>query len=470
MRNIRLWMVALTLALGATLVTAGAQTPAQTTVPQAAPTALRQFSGSPIDVDYQAANLRTVLRQLSEIGGINLVIDPSVPPAATVDLKLTQVPWDQVMDVILKSSQLTYMLDGSVLRVMTKEARTKELDDDVKQRRASEQAPDLQTRRIRLNYSNASAVAKLLEDARLVSDRGSVEFEERTNMLIIKDSPKSIDDIQILVAELDRPEPQVDIEAKILQMNRDTAKALGVQWGFNGRMTPALGNPTGLAFPNNGLAGGRVQEQGGVTQGPTDPRSTSLDRTGTAVNLPVPGASTALGLSMGAVNGAFNLDVALSALEHEGKLKILSTPRVTTQNNKQAEITQGFQIPIQIVANNTVTIQFKDAALKLVVTPQITGANTVILKISLENGIPDFSRAVNGNPSINTQRAETQVQVNDGITTVIGGILQSQESSALDQTPGIGRLPLLGWLFKRTDSRNQSQELVIFITPRIIRG
>jgi len=243
-----------------------------------------------------------------------------------------------------------------------------------------------------------------------------------------------------------------------------------VQWGFNGRVTPAIGNTTGLAFPNNGLAGGRVQEQGGVTQGPTDPRSTSLDRTGTAVNLGVPGASTALGLSMGAVNGAFNLDVALSALEHEGKLKILSTPRVTTQNNKQAEITQGFQIPIQIVANNTVTIQFKDAALKLVVTPQITGANTVILKISLENGIPDFSRAVNGNPSINTQRAETQVQVNDGITTVIGGILQSQESSALDQTPGIGRLPLLGWLFKRTDSRNQSQELVIFITPRIIRG
>jgi type II secretory pathway component GspD/PulD (secretin) len=156
---------------------------------------LRQFSGSPIDVDYTAANLRTVLRQLSEIGGINLVIDPSVPNASTVDLKLTQVPWDQVMDVILKSSQLTYQLEGSVLRVLTREARTKELQEEVSQKRASEQAPDLQTARIRLNYSTAEGVAKLLEDARLISERGSVEFEERTNMLIIKDSPKSIDDI-----------------------------------------------------------------------------------------------------------------------------------------------------------------------------------------------------------------------------------------------------------------------------------
>ena len=173
---------------------------------------------------------------------------------------------------------------------------------------------------------------------------------------------------------------------------------------------------------------------------------------------------------MGAINGAFNLDVAITALEHEGKLKILSTPRVTTQNNKQAEVTQGFQIPIQIVANNTVTVQFKDAALKLVVTPQITAANTVIMRIKLENGMPDFSRAVNGNPSINTQRADTQVQVADGVTTVIGGILQTQETTRWTRRPGISKIPLLGWLFKRTDNRNESQELLIFITPRIIRG
>jgi len=463
----RLWVVTAALAVATTMVVDGAQGPAaagRQTAP--APQGLRQFSGSPIDVDYTAANLRTVLRQLSEIGGINLVIDPSVPNASTVDLKLTQVPWDQVMDVILKSSQLTYQLEGSVLRVMTREARTKELQEEVSQKRASEQAPDLQTARIRLNYSTAEGVAKLLQDARLISDRGSVEFEERTNMLIIKDSPRSIDDVRQLVAELDKPEPQVEIEAKILQTNRDTARALGVQWGFNGRVAPELGNTTTLAFPNRGSLSGRIANQ----QGPNDPRAGELENSGTAVNLGVPGASSALGLSLGSINGALGLDMAITALEHEGKLKILSTPRVTTQNNKQAEVTQGFQIPIQVVSNNTVTVTFKDAALKLVVTPQITGANTVIMRITLENGIPDFSRAVNGNPSINTQRAETQVQVSDGVTTAIGGILQTTETSAVDKTPGIANIPLLGWLFKRTDSRNESQELVIFITPRIIRG
>ena len=186
------------------------------------------------------------------------------------------------------------------------------------------------------------------------------------------------------------------------------------------------------------------------------------------MNLPVPGATSAIGLSLGAVNGAFDLDVALSALESQGKARILSTPRITTQNNKEAEITQGFSVPFQTVANNTVTMQYKDAALKLTVTPQITAANTFIMKISLENGAPDFSKAVNGNPSINTQRAETQVQVDDGVTTVIGGILQTQDSTSLDETPGIAHVPLLGWLFKRSNNSSQSQELLIFITATIV--
>jgi type IV pilus assembly protein PilQ len=184
----------------------------------------------------------------------------------------------------------------------------------------------------------------------------------------------------------------------------------------------------------------------------------------------VTGATSALGISMGAINGAFGIDVAITALEKQGKVKILSTPRVTTQNNKEAEVTQGFQIPIQTEQNNTVSVQFKDAALKLMVTPQITGANTVIMKITLENGQPDFSRSVNGNPSINTQRAQTQVQVADGVTTVIGGILQSTQTDAIDKTPGVANIPLFGWLFKRTSNSSESQELLIFITPRIIKG
>jgi type IV pilus assembly protein PilQ len=463
----RLLLVSLTLALSATLVTVGAQSGGQSPAPtgQAAAQGLRRFSGTPIDVDYQNANLRTVLRTLAEIGGLNLVIDPSVPAVAPVDLRLAQVPWDQVMDVVLRSAQLTYELDGPVLRVLTRDAMTREKQAEADQKKATTKATDLTTLRLRLNYASAAEVKKLLETARVISAEGTVDIDQRTNMLIVKDTPKSLKDVQEVISELDRPEPQVEIEAKIMQTNRDTAKALGVQWGFNGTMSPQLGNTTGAAFPNRGTVGGRVLSNtgtGGATQGP--------EGLNTAIGLPVVGASTALGLSLGAINGAFGIDVAITALEKEGKVKMLSTPRVTTQNNKQAEVTQGFQVPIQTVQNNTVSVEFKDAALKLLVTPQITGANTVIMKIVLENGQPDFSRSVNGNPSIATQRAETSVQVADGVMTVIGGILQSTQTDQVDKTPGLGNVPLLGWLFKRTTASNDSQELLIFITPRIIRG
>jgi type IV pilus assembly protein PilQ len=469
MKSMRKWMISVTLAVAAMLATAGAQSQTRPAADNAQ--ALRRFSGTPIDVDYQAANLRTVLRNLAEIGGINLVIDPSVPTVATVDLRLTQVPWDQVMDVILRSSQLTYETEGPVIRVLTRDALTREKQAEADQNRATRQAGNLETVRIRLNYSSASEVKKLLETARIITEQGTVDVDERTNILIIKDDPKNIAEVQLVIADLDKPEPQVEIEAKIMQTNRDTARALGVQWGLNGRVSPDLGNTTGLGFPNSGTASGRVQGANGpVTQGPTDPRATPIERTATAVNMPIPGANSALGVSLGAINGAFGIDIALSALEREGKVKILSTPRVTTQNNKPAEVTQGFQIPIQTTQNNTVSVQFKDAALKLLVTPQITGANTVIMRIVLENGQPDFSRAVNGNPSINTQRSETSVQVADGVTTAIGGILQSQESNIQERTPGISRIPLLGWLFRNNNTENQSRELLIFITPRIIRG
>jgi type IV pilus assembly protein PilQ len=188
------------------------------------------------------------------------------------------------------------------------------------------------------------------------------------------------------------------------------------------------------------------------------------------VNLAAPAPNSGIGLTLGAVNGAFNLDVAITAAEAAGNLKVLSTPRVSAQNNGEAEITQGVQIPIQTVANNTVTVTFKDAALTLKVVPQITSAGTVIMKIALENASPDFSRSVNNIPPINTQRANTQVLVADGQTTVIGGIMTSQQQTQTDRTPGLGQLPLLKWLFKRDQITDDSSELLIFITPRIAKA
>jgi type IV pilus assembly protein PilQ len=255
------------------------------------------------------------------------------------------------------------------------------------------------------------------------------------------------------------PQPQVEIEARIVQTSRTFARQLGVQWGVSGRASAALGNTLPLSFPNQASIGGR-------TGGASD---TQADAGNSLVNLGVQAATSAIGLALGSVNGAVNLDVALSALESTGQGRILSTPRVSTQNNVEAEITQGVQIPIQTVANNTVTVTFRDAALTLKVTPQITAANTVIMRISVENAAPDFSRQVNNIPPIDTQRAITQVLVSDGDTTVIGGIYVSREQTTQDRTPGLNRLPLLGWLFKRDTLADENRELLIFITPRIQR-
>jgi type IV pilus assembly protein PilQ len=429
------------------------------------------YSGTPIDVDFQGSDLRTTLRLLADTGGINLVLDPSVPPTATVDVKLVQVPWDQVLDVVLRAHQLTCLAEGAVVRVLSREARTRELAQEAEQRRATEEIPELEIFQKRLNYADAVEMSQLLARARVLSDRGSVDVDRRTNMLILKDVPRNIERIVGLLDRLDTPEPQVEIEAQIIETDHDSARALGVQWGVNARATQELGNTTGLGFPNSLTAGGRTGTQQGAAVGSgADPRASALERAGTAVDLAASAPTSAAGITLGAINGAFNLDVALSALEHQGRLRILSKPKVTTRNNQLAEIATGFQVPFQTVSNNTVVIQFRDAALKLSVLPKVTASGMVIMTINLSNDFPDFSRAVNGNPSINTQRATTEVQVADGMTTVIGGINQVKEQSRTDQTPGIANIPLLGWLFKRNEVSSETQELFIFITPRILRG
>jgi type IV pilus assembly protein PilQ len=418
----------------------------------------RQFTGHPISLDFQGADLRAVLRTFAEISGLNIVIDPAVQ--GTVDVALRDVPWDQALDIILAANKLGYLIDGTIVRI----APLGVLADEQAQRRkvAEEQAlaGQLEVLTKTLSYAKADDLQALLTKSAL-SQRGTVQVDPRTNTLIITDLRDRLTLASDLIATLDRAQPQVEIEARIVQTNKDYARALGVQWGFNGNVNAALGNTTPLAFPNNGNLGGRTGNAQGPANGAAQP---------TIVNLAAPAATSAIGLALGSVNGAFGLDVALTALERSGNGRLLSTPRVTTQNNVAAEMTQGVQIPIQTVANNTVTVSFKDAALTLKVTPQITAANTVIMQISVENASPDFSRAVNNIPPINTQRANTQVLVSDGQTTVIGGIYVSQEQTSNDRTPVLSRIPLLGWLFKRDTLNDQSTELLIFITPRIIKS
>ena len=426
----------------------------------------KRYTGHPVSLDFQNADLRSVLRTFAEISGLNMVIDPAVQ--GTVDIVLTEVPWDQALDIILRGNQLGYTVDGTIVRIAPLKVLASEEDEKRKLADAQALSGDLRVRTFALSYAKATELQPLLTRSAL-SQRGQIQVDPRTNTLIITDLTDRLTTAENLINILDRPEPQVEVEARVVTTTRDFARELGVQWGFNGRVDPEIGNTTGLAFPNRGSIGGRT----GVVAGPevsNDPRADPRQRAGSVVNLPVSPANGAIGLALGSINGAFNLDVALSALERTGKGRVLSTPRLTTQNNVEAEVAQGIQIPIQTVANNTVTVSFKDAVLMLKVTPQITSANTVIMRITVENATPDFGRDVQGIPPIDTQRALTQVQVNDGATTVIGGIFVSRESSNINRVPFVHRIPLLGWLFKRDEIQDESRELLIFITPRILKG
>jgi type IV pilus assembly protein PilQ len=415
----------------------------------------RQYTGDPLSLDLDGVDLRAVLRTLADVSGLNVIIDPDVQ--GTVDIKLTDVPWDQALDVILKGNQLDYSVDGTIVRI----SKIKTLEEENRARQSAAQAAaerqaqgGLSFETFPLSYARAEEMLPLLKGSLRLSKYGQVQFDKRTNTLIIADLPEQFPAIRELLTSLDKAEPQVEIEARIITTTRDFARAIGVQWGLNGRMTPEIGNTTNLAFPNSGTIGGRTGGNG--ADGPV-------------VNLPVPGTS-AIGVALGAVNGAFNLDVALSALERSGKGRVLSTPRVTTQNNVEAEIMQGVQIPLVTppTANTPETVTYKDAALTLRVTPQITAAGTVIMQIMVENASPGEVRG--NNVQIDTQRANTRVQVTDGATTVMGGVFISRETSAQDRTPALYRLPLLGWLFKRDTQADDSRELLIFITPRILKG
>jgi type IV pilus assembly protein PilQ len=444
-------------------------TPAPATTPvlqpnqnQIASAQEKKYTGHPISMDFQGVDLRSVLRTFAEISGLNMVIDPDVQ--GTVDIVLTDVPWDQALSVILGGNQLDYTVDGTIVRIAKIETLRREQDARTQLAQSAANAGALAVRTYTLSYAKADQAAPLVRSS-VLSTRGNVQIDARTNTLIITDLPARLDTVSALLSTIDRAEPQVEIEARIITTTRDYARALGVQWGFNGRVNSTIGNTTNLTFPNNGSLGGRLGPTGA---GANDPRANPIDNVGTVVNLGAEAASSAIGLALGSINGAFNLDVALSALERQGKGRILSTPRVTTQNNVEAEITQGVQIPVQTEANNTITVTFKDAALTLKVTPQITAANTVIMQITLENATP--GTPVQGIPSINTQRAITRVQVSDGMTTVMGGIFVSRESTVNDRTPVLHRIPFLGWLFKRDNQSDSSDELLIFITPRIQKG
>lgn len=406
------------------------------------------YAGDPVSMDFQNADLRAVLRVFAEISALNIVIDPSV--RGEVNVALTEVPWDQAFDVILRANGLGYEVDGTVVRIASIERLQEEAEARAVLALRAAEAGELAVFTRTLSYARADDLVPLITGTSL-SSRGEVFTDPRTNTLIVRDLEERLPDLDVLLDILDRSEPQVEIEARVVRIGHDSARALGVQWGLADRDVPDRGGAPGAS--GSEVRGGRD------------------GRLATGIDLGVGAPTSTLGVAVGPDGGPLDLDLTLSALESRGDLRIISSPRVTTQNNVQAEILQGDQIPYQTVANNTVTVEFKEAALTLRVTPQITAADTVIMQVEVENSFADFARAL-GNPpipSIVTQRAATTVQVGDGETAVIGGIHENSRSAQSSRTPGLHRVPVLGWLF-RSSARNEStDELMIFLTPRIVR-
>jgi type IV pilus assembly protein PilQ len=415
----------------------------------------RNFSGRPVSLDFQGVDLRAVLRTFSEITGLNVVIDPGVK--GTVDVSLREVPWDQALDIILRANQLGYSIEGTIVRIAPLDVLAKEQQARRALKEEQDLSGELKTITKPLSYAKATDLSPLLLKSALTK-RGTIELDERTNTLIVKDLQVGLDQANALIVTLDTPQPQVEIEARIIETQAAFSKELGIRLGFEGSISPALGNTLPLAFPNQGGIGGGT--------GTVDTQAPSLIST-----------------AMKAVNGAFSINAALSALETEGKVKVISAPRVIMQNNVEGEILQGEQIPY-ITATNTPSgdgivttfqvpqVQFKDAALKLTVKPRITASGTVIMEVSLERSAANFVRSLPGNPNpaIDTQKARTTVQVTDGATALIGGVMFETTRDNEDRTPGLYKLPIIGKIFNRTRKASDTRELVLLITPKIVKG
>jgi type IV pilus assembly protein PilQ len=432
--------------------------------------------GTPISLDFKDGDLQDIFRLFADISGLNVVVNPGV--SGKVTLKLNEVPWGRALELILKTHGLGCVLEGNVIRIARLQDLEREEEDRRKLDEAKALAGDLDDYTRRISYAKAETLSGVLQSAGALSSRGQINVDERTNTIIIRDLPDFIEQAKTLIGELDTATPQVEIEARIVVTSRNFVRDIGVQWGFGLERTARFGNATNLTYPNQMvLSGNAITPNVGFPSGDmTGPGGVSSDTgigntgRGYAVNLPATSVNSALGISTGNLLGNFNLDLALTALERQGRGRLLSTPKVTTQNNTAAEIKQGIQIPIQTVANNTVTVTFKDAVLTLKVTPQITDAGTVILNLEVENNSADFANLVNGIPPINTQSAKTIVQVTDGQTAVVGGIYQSQEFLNRESTPFLGKIPILGYLFKNKRVDMTNNELLLFITPRIVKS
>jgi type IV pilus secretin PilQ/predicted competence protein len=426
-----------------------------------------KYTGEPISVNLKDVDLRDFFRLIHEISGLNVVLDPAVK--GTLTIVLDEVPWDQALDIVLQNNSLDKQLNGNVLRIATRDTLKKEAETerDLEKAQAEAVAPVTVTRV--LSYSKAATLKDTLK--KFLSARGDILSDDRSNQLIIRDIPSVIPTIDNLIRQLDRKSQQVEIEARVVSASRSFAQDIGTELGFAGSTTSGRSLFSGTPA----VGGSGVTSSGAIPPSPVTLATGTASGNGITSGIPLSTALSAgtptsgFGFSHRSPN--FAVDFFITAAEAKGVGKLLSKPKVITQNNEKAIIKQGTKIPVQTTINNTISIQFIDAVLKLEVTPQITAEGTVFMDVLVENtsidpGIP----RVQGVPALDTQSAETKVTVADGGTVVIGGIIISNQRVDITQVPIVGSIPLIGNLFKRTNVSVTSQELLFFLTPRIIPG
>ncbi len=426
-----------------------------------------RYSGRRISLDLKDADIHNILRLLADVGHVNVVTADDV--GGSVTIRMNDVPWDQALDVVLSAKGLGMVRTGNLIRVAPLDKLQKERELRVAQQRSDLDLQPIEMRLIPISYATALELSARAKE--LLSPRGSITVDDRTNTLIVRDVSGNVSRIEELTRLLDTQTPEVLIEARIVEATSNYLRDVGIQWGGDTTFSEATGNPTGLAFPS------RVSAAGGASDGNTptaglSPFTNTVSNPNFAVNLPAAvgtGQGGALGLAFGSIDNNFNLNLRLSAAETSGLVRIVSSPRILTLNNKEARINQGTLIPFSQVSAQGVQTTFQEAKLQLLVKPHVTADGSVAMHMKVNRDEPNFNQtAANGAPTILKREAETDLLVMDGHTAVIGGIYTRNTGRNLTQVPFFGDIPILGILFQHRTANDTRNELVVFITPRIV--
>jgi len=468
--NVEVASGALTWKFGATQQTSHAQQAAQPAARAAAdrsgaPAELddRNYNGRRVDFNVKDIDIKNLLGAIAEISKKNIIVADDVK--GTVTIKLRNVPWDQALDIILKSKGLGREEVGNIIRVAPIATLRQEQKEAADAAKSSLSLQPLRVRLIPVNYADAAQLVEKLKDT--LTERGTVSVDKRTNTLIVKDVQEALLRSEGIVRNLDTQTPEVLIESRIVEAATSFSRQVGIQWGGNVSFAPTTGNPTGLIFPN-------IVQAAGAADDPSAPISglNGITTPNFAVNMPAPiglNNGGGIGFVLGSAGGSANLNLRLSAAENSGTIKTISSPRAVTLDNVESSIGQGVSIPFSQTSAAGVNTTFIEARLELKVTPHVTQEGSIQMKVAVTNNQPNPQlTGANGQPSISRREAKTEVLVKDGDTTVIGGIYTRRNSEQWNEVPLLARIPLLGWLFKKKSVTDDRTELLIFITPRIV--